>query len=30
MSWSDGGTQNHTVTVPATNATRTATYQRMK
>jgi hypothetical protein len=30
VSWSDGGAQSHTITVPATNATYTATYQRMK
>jgi glucose/arabinose dehydrogenase len=30
VGWSDGGAQNHTITVPATNATYTATYQRTK
>jgi len=28
VSWSDGGAQTHTITVPSTNATYTATYQR--
>jgi PKD repeat protein len=28
VSWSDGGAQSHTITVPATNATYTATYQQ--
>ncbi|MGH2816268.1 MAG: sugar dehydrogenase, partial [Actinomycetota bacterium] len=27
VSWSDGGAQTHTITVPSTNATYTATYQ---
>jgi glucose/arabinose dehydrogenase len=27
VSWSDGGAQQHTITVPATNATYTATYR---
>jgi hypothetical protein len=27
VSWSDGGAQSHPITVPATNATYTATYQ---
>jgi PKD repeat protein len=30
VSWSDGGTQTHSITVPATNATYTATYRRVK
>jgi PKD repeat protein len=30
VSWSDGGSQTHTITVPATNATYTATYRRVK
>jgi glucose/arabinose dehydrogenase len=30
VSWSDGGTQAHSITVPATNATYTATFQRVK
>jgi PKD repeat protein len=30
VSWSDGGAQAHTITVPATNATYTATYRRVK
>jgi glucose/arabinose dehydrogenase len=30
VSWSDGGGQTHTITVPATNATYTATYRRVK
>jgi glucose/arabinose dehydrogenase len=29
VSWSDGGAQSHPVTVPATNATYTATYQQL-
>jgi PKD repeat protein len=28
VSWSDGGAQTHTITVPSTNATYTATYRR--
>jgi len=28
VSWSDGGARRHTITVPSTNATYTATYQR--
>jgi hypothetical protein len=28
VSWSDGGAQTHPITVPATNATYTATYQQ--
>jgi glucose/arabinose dehydrogenase len=30
VSWSDGGAQQHIITVPATNATYTATYRRVK
>ncbi|HYT26379.1 MAG TPA: hypothetical protein VEP73_07870, partial [Actinomycetota bacterium] len=30
VSWSDGGAQAHTITVPSANATYTATYQRTK
>jgi glucose/arabinose dehydrogenase len=30
MSWSDGGAQAHTITVPATNTTYTATYRRVR
>jgi len=30
VSWSDGGGQTHPITVPATNATYTATYRRVK
>ena len=30
VSWSDGGAQAHSITVPATNATYTATYRRVK
>jgi glucose/arabinose dehydrogenase len=30
VSWSDGGGQTHTITVPATNTTYTATYRRVK
>jgi glucose/arabinose dehydrogenase len=30
VSWSDGGARQHGITVPATNATYTATYRRVK
>jgi PKD repeat protein len=30
VSWSDGGARSHGITVPATNATYTATYRRVK
>jgi PKD repeat protein len=30
VSWSDGGTRQHGITVPPTNATYTATYRRVK
>ena len=30
VSWSDGGAQTHTIRAPATSATSTATYQRVK
>ena len=30
VSWSDGGAQAHTITAPATSATYTATFQRVK
>ncbi len=30
VSWSDGGGQSHTITVPPTSTTYTATYQRVK
>ena len=30
VSWSDGGAQQHSITVPSTNATYTATYRRVK
>jgi hypothetical protein len=30
VSWSDGGAQTHTIRAPATSATYTATYRRVK